>query len=313
MKNSTIAWLTKHNLKRPAGFYSPWESFYLEGELAVGDVHKVTNNNAHLKIPVEAGKWHAKSYNRSPKEDFDFVVDDLSADGKQLDAVTDPVEQVINQITHITKKFENTEDVAGAILDLGVKSTEVAILLAMHWPGSTPVIKRTLVELMFRDRVIKTKYTEYIAAIENLKKEEWLTKCMFFAIVHDDYINDPRFQIDNIRKTIKESTCWKERVEVGYFLGLFDADVIAGLSNAERIKFIEEAKKIANRPYNAVEAGRYSKETASIKHMPNSGVTTGLEGFVIGCPWSDSSYTLKIIRNDEGNIIFIGSILYDEQ
>lgn len=307
MKNSTIAWLNKHDLKRPAGFYSPQESFRLGDSLTVGRLDLKNN----LTLPIKPGEWHGQSYNRIPKEDFDFMVEHLSDQGKRYDQITDPVEQVINQITYLYQKFDNTSAVAEGILDLGVLSVDVAASLAVHWPHIKPEGKREIIKKIIQDRILKTKYTEYILTIENLKKEEWVTKCFFFALVHGDFINDSRFAPENLRGTIVSAEHWNSKVVTGYFLGLFDKTT--RLTYPQSTEFEAQAEAVANKPHDIVSRGGGRSNVPSIRYMPNSGTVAGVGGFVVGCPWSDSSYTLKIIRNDEGNIIFIGSILYDEQ
>lgn len=307
MKNSTIAWLGKHGIKRPAGFYSRWEPFCLGNNLMVGGIDAKNN----LTVPIKSGEWLGQSYNRIPKEDFDFMVEGLADEGKQHDQITDPVEEVINQITCLFQKFDDDTAIANGILGLGVLSTNVAVKLTVHWPHIKLDGKREIIKKMLQDRIIRTKYTDYISAIENLKKEEWVTKCFFFAMVHSDFANDVRFQSENLRNTILGSQSWNKKVSPGYFLGLLDKTTRLAYSSSTG--FEHDAEMIANKPYDIVTRGRHQPNASSIKHMPNSGTVTGVGGLVVGCPWSDSSYTLKIIRDDEGAIIFIGSILYNEQ
>lgn len=311
MKKATINWLKKHELTKPAGFFSPWESFQISDQLRIGSTN-LPRCRDHLRVAVKSGEWHARSFNQIPNEDFDFMADMLAEQGKQFDLIKNHTEQIVNQITYLFKKFQKKEDIVRALIDLGIQDTGMAGAIAGNWTNIPANIQMEMVDTLRGIRGIQTKYMEYIDSIENLKKEEWLTKCFFFSIVHGDYFNDPRFSDANLRKTIVEAEAYPEEVDSGYFLGLFDVKTFDSKKADDMLKIANAAEAIANKPYSIASQNRWG-EPHSLRHLPNSGLMPENCGFVVGCPWSDTSYTLKIIRNDEGNIIFIGSILYDEQ
>lgn len=311
MNNTTAQWVKDNNLVIPPGFFSQPDKITITGDLRIGCYTNMDKATKSLILPIKSGVWDASSYNAISTEDFWWNMDELAAEGKKWEGV-DPVIDAVDKLNAICLPGTDDLDIittrAATLIELGFKHTEVAIKTIWHWAHLTDAKKQEYCSALIDNGVLETKCSRFYKSIENLKNEEWITKCHFFSMVHADYVDDPRFSQEKVNKTILKAPIGG-RVETGYYLTLVNQKSLGGLSKETIHALKTAAINVADKAHDIARQNQHRFVPKSLRHVPNSGPFLHNHGFAVACPWSDGGYAIRTIRNESDEVIFVGCIL----